>query len=125
VGARSELVQSMYDAFGRGDIPTILGALDDGVVWTAPDVLPQGGTFKGPDEVGRFFAGVADAWEDIDVQPEALGDIGEDLVVVVASIGGKRRGGGPAGWGAVHVWEVRDGKVTRFRELTDLGAPID
>jgi ketosteroid isomerase-like protein len=114
----------MYDAFGRGDIPTILGALDDGVVWSSPDVLPQGGTFKGPDEVGRFFTGVAAAWEQIEVQPDAIGDVGDDLVVVVADIGGRRTGGGSARWGAVHVWEVRDGKVTRFRELTDLGAPI-
>ena len=124
MGARSELVQSMYDAFGRGDIPTILGALDDGVVWTSPDVLPQGGTFKGPDEVGRFFAGVADAWEQVDVRPEAVADAGNDLVVVVADISGRRKAGGPAQWGAVHVWEVRDSKVTRFRELTDLGEKI-
>jgi ketosteroid isomerase-like protein len=64
---------------------------------------------------------VADAWEEIDVQTDAVGDIGDDLVVAVADITGRRRRGGPARWGAVHVWEVRDGRITRFRELTDLG----
>ena len=124
MGARSQLVQSMYDAFGRGDIPTILGALDDGVVWTAPEALPHGGTFKGPDEVGRFFAGIDAAWQDVRVAPEALGELGEDHVAVVARVSGNRRGGDSVGWGAVHVWQVRDGRVTSFREYTDLAEKI-
>ena len=45
-------------------------------------------------------------------------------MVAVVRLDGTRRGGGPSGWGAVHVWDVRDGRVTRFREYTDLGAPL-
>ena len=124
MGARAQLVQEAYAAFGRGDIPAILGMLDEGVEWTAPEVLPQGGTFKSREEVGRFFAGVDAAWERLDVAPEASGEVGDDLVVAVVRLDGTRRGGGPSGWGAVHVWDVRDGRVTRFREYTDLGAPL-
>jgi ketosteroid isomerase-like protein len=124
VGVREQVVQQAYDAFGRGDIPGVLELVDDGVVWTAPETLPQGGSFKGREEVGRFFAGLDAAWERLEVVPEALGEIGEDLVVAVVRLDGTRRGGGPAGWGAVHVFSVRDGRVVRFREYTDLGAPV-
>ena len=109
MGARAQLVQEAYAAFGRGDIPAILGMLDEGVEWTAPEALPQGGGFKGREEVGRFFAGVDAAWERLDVAPEALGEVGDDLVVAVVRLDGTRRDGGPSGWGAVHVWDVRDG----------------
>jgi uncharacterized protein len=124
VGAREQLVQRAYDAFGRGDIPAILGLLDDGVEWTAPGTLPQGGTFKGRDEVGSFFETVGGAWEQLEVEPEAMGEVGDELVVAVVRLHGTRRGGGPAGWGAAHVWDVRDGRLARFREYTDLDAPL-
>ena len=54
------VVQDVYGAFGRGDIPAILGMLDEGVAWTSPRTLPQGGTYKGPGEVGSFFEKVVD-----------------------------------------------------------------
>ena len=124
MGARAQVVQSAYDAFGRGDIPAILEMLDDGVEWTAPGTLPQGGSFKGPKEVASFFETVGSAWQQLDVHPEAIGEVGGDLVVSVARLDGTRRGGGPQGWGAVHVFSVRDGRIAAFREYTDLDAPL-
>jgi ketosteroid isomerase-like protein len=124
VGARTQVVEQAYDAFGRGDIPAILELLDDGVEWTAPATLPQGGSYKGREEVGSFFAAVGSAFERLEVEPEGMGEVGDELVVAVVRLNGTRRGGGPAGWGAVHAFSVRDGRITRFREYTDLDAPL-
>jgi uncharacterized protein len=124
VGARSELVQAAYDAFGRGDIPAIIGMLDDGVEWTAPGTLPQGGTYKGPGEVWSFFETVGSLWERLEVHPEAIGEVGDELVVGVVRLDGTRRGGAAQGWGAVHVFTVRNGRIAAFHEYTDLDAPL-
>jgi len=117
-------VQEAYAAFARGDIPAILGMLDDGVAWTSPRSLPQGGTYKGREEVGSFFESLGSAWERLDVEPEAMGEVGDELVVAVVRLNGTRRGGGASGWGAVHAFSVRDGRIVRFREYTDLDAPL-
>ena len=124
MGARTTVVQEAYDAFGRGDIPAILGMLDDAVEWTSPGTLPQGGTFKGRDEVGSFFSGVGANWERLMVEPESIGEVGDELVVAVVRLDGSRRSGGAQGYGAVHAFSVRDGRITRFREYTDLDAPL-
>jgi ketosteroid isomerase-like protein len=124
VGSRTSVVEQAYDAFGRGDIPAVLGLLDDGVEWTSPGTLPQGGTFKGREQVGSFFEGVGSAWERLVVAPESIGEVGTDLVVAVVRLDGSRRGGGAQGYGAVHVFSVPDGRIARFREYTDLDAPL-
>ena len=124
MGARSQVVQQAYEAFGRGDIPTVLGMLDDGVEWTSPGTLPHGGSFKGPEEVGQFFAGIGAAWEGLELDVEAVGEAGGDLVVGVVQASGTRKGGGRSSYGAVHLFDVRDGRIARFREYTDLDAAL-
>ncbi len=124
MGASSQVVQQAYEAFGRGDSPAVIGLLDEGDEWSAPGTLPHGGSFKGRDEVGRFFAGLGAAWEGLDLVVEAVGEVGGALVVGILRADGTRRGGGPSGYGAVHVFDVRDGRIVRFREYTDLDAPL-
>jgi uncharacterized protein len=124
VGSKAQVVQQAYEAFGRGDIPAVLGMLDDRVEWTAPGTLPHGGSFKGPEEVGQFFQGLGTAWERLDLDVEAVDQVGGDLVVGVLRAEGTRRGGGPSSYGAVHVFDVRDGRIARFREYTDLDVSL-
>lgn len=124
MGTRAQVVEQAYEAFGRGDIPAVIGLLDEGVEWTAPGTLPHGGTWKGRNEVGQFFAGLDAAWEGLDLDVEAVAELGGDLVVGVLRAHGTRRGAGPSSYGAVHVFDVRDGRIARFREHTDLDAPL-
>jgi ketosteroid isomerase-like protein len=50
-------VNSMYEAFNRGDIPFILSCLHHDVIWESmgqPDV-PYAGIYHGPEDVKQFF----------------------------------------------------------------------
>ena len=58
MGANAALVQSAYDAFGRGDIAGVIEMLDDDVDWSAPKTLPHGCVFHGKAGVGEFFQGI-------------------------------------------------------------------
>ena len=116
----TDVVRGAYAAFARGDIAGILDALDENVEWSAPATLPQGGTFSGKAGVMKFFESVGAAWESLRVEPEAVGDLGNHLVVGVIQGSGLLRGAGPASYGAVHVFTVSNGKIARFREYTDL-----
>ena len=125
MGANARLIQEAYSAFGRGDIPGVLEKLADDVEWSSPTTLPQGGRFDGKAAVVTFFEGVGAAWDPLVLAVESVGELGAELVVGVVRADGTRRGGGPSGYGAVHVFTVRDGKITRFREYTDLDTPLD
>ncbi len=125
MGAGAELIRQTYEAFGRGDIPAVLDNMAQDIEWSAPGTLPQGGQFHGRSGVMQFFHGVRAAWETLDLDVECVSEAGEDLVLGVVRARGTRRGGAPSGYGAVHVFTVRAGKMARFREYTDLDGPLD
>jgi ketosteroid isomerase-like protein len=113
-----ESVKSMYAAFNRGDVPSVLARLDPKVEWTVPASLPFGGTFRGPDGVGRFFQGLPGHFPELRVEADAFVASGDDVVAR-----GHHRGKGKSGaafevpWAM--AWTFRDGKVVRFVEYQD------
>jgi ketosteroid isomerase-like protein len=115
----AETVSGIYGSFGRGDVPGILGVLDEDIDWRVPDNLPHGGQFNGRDGVGRFFQGVGQTWDGLQVdvdEPVANGD----RVVVLAHIHGRLRSTGEeTGYRSAHVWTLSDGVPVKFNEYTD------
>jgi ketosteroid isomerase-like protein len=120
MGANREVVEQAYAAFGQGDIPALIDLMDDRVEWSAPATLPQGGEFKGKDGVLKFFEGMGASWEALNVEPEIVDELGADNVVGIVRGSGSLRSGTNGEYGAVHVFEVKNGKITRFREFVDL-----
>lgn len=117
MGANAKVVQQAYDAFGRGDIATVIGLLDANVEWTSPTTLPHGGEFTGPAEVGTFFASIGANWDALDLDIESVNEVGKSSVIGVLHADGKRKGGALQDYGAVHIFDVSNGKITRFREF--------
>jgi len=68
-------IQGVYEAFGKGDVDTILGAVADDVDWAvdAEPVGPWYGQRKGKDGVASFFADIAGATDVLDFAVEAMG----------------------------------------------------
>lgn len=116
------LIQSLYEAFGRGDVDHITSTLSPDVVWDVPDptgTLPWCGTYSGPDEVLGLFGA-------LDTHLETHGMDAEQMIAegdTVVSFGTERHTVKATGktfespW--VHIFTVRDGKVVAFREIND------
>lgn len=116
------LVRDVYEAFGAGDIPTILATLDEDVDWRSPENLPHGGSYRGRDGVGAFFQAIGENWQELSLQLDGVSTSG-DQVIAIARITGRLKGGaGETGYGAVHVWTARNGALVRFAEYVD--APL-
>ena len=119
-----DVVQTIYGAFGRGDLPTILGLIADEVDWRFHG--PAGVAFtrrcRSRDEVAQWFAAVAQNDDVQAFEPRELIDAGEHVTV----LGWERTRALPGGvtfeteW--VHVWTVRSGRVTRFWGMYDTEA---
>jgi len=113
----TQLIQGMYGAFGRGDIPSVIANLDEQIAWHTPGVLPQTVPVAGRDDVGGFFQKLASSWEDFGLEIDDICASG-DRVCVIGRAGGKLDGA-ETHYGFVHAWTVNDGVCTRFDEYVD------
>jgi ketosteroid isomerase-like protein len=115
-------IQSLYAAFGRGDIGTIIGALAPDVDWKLNGQrkdYPLFGEWKGAGEVQKFFQGIAENQETVEFTPQEF-FAAEDRVFVFGRYSWKiRKTGRTASSDWVHVFTIRSSKVTKFREFTD------
>jgi ketosteroid isomerase-like protein len=116
-----ELVQGAYAAFGRADVGAIVDLVDDAVRWSSPATLPQGGEYQGKDGVLAFFVAIGEAWDPLQVEVSAVGELGDGRVVGIVHGSGTLRSGGAAQYGAAHLFTVRDDKVIEFHEYVDVG----
>ena len=113
----TELLKGAYDAFGRGDIPVVLGILDENIEWNVPAAVPHGRRVRGREEVAGFFGNLASIWSDFGLDVDAW-VASDDRVVVVGRAEGKL-GDTKAGYGFAHVWTMRDGVAVRLDEFVD------
>jgi uncharacterized protein len=111
------LLRATYDAFGRGDVPAVLGSFADDITWHAPAVLPQGGDAKGKEEVAQFFQRLVGAWEGLQLDLRDFVASGDRVCVIGQAEG--RLDGTQTGYGFVHCWTVRDGLCVDFDEYVD------
>jgi ketosteroid isomerase-like protein len=115
-------VQSLYAAFGRGDIDTLLAGCLPDVEWEAggrKEDFPTFGPRKGLAEVKEFFATVAATLVFDEFSPrEFYADTDKVFVLGHYRATIKKTGRkGASDW--AHVFTFRGGKVAKFREFTD------
>lgn len=81
---RGRTIAGMYEAFGRGDVPSVLAQLAPELEWieSEAEAIPTHGVFSTPDEVLHgVFAKVGEYFETFDLRPELWIEAGEDVVV--------------------------------------------
>jgi uncharacterized protein len=115
------LIQKLYDAFGKGDMNTILGTLADDVDWTmeGPAIIPYSGKRKGIAETTKFFEALGTTQTDQKLTLEtfvAQGDVvatfGRYSATVKAT--GKKFDSPVA-----HFFTIRAGKIAKFVDVVD------
>ncbi len=117
------VLKNLYDAFGRGDIPAVLAAMSPDIHWHEAEgnpYMPSGEAWVGPDAVlNNLFMKIGEEWDGFSVHTESFYDAG-DSVIVEARYGGTYKATGKSTDAQVcHVWDVKDGKVTRFQQYVD------
>jgi len=115
-----EVVKGTYDAFGRGDVPAVLGAFAEDIEWFEAEGMPYGGLHRGPDAVAQNVFGPIT--EDVEGFALVTGEFiasGDSVAAVVRYTGTGKATGKPLDVPAVHVWDVRDGRLARFRQYID------
>ena len=116
----TDYVKGVYEAFARGDVPAVLGAFAEDIEWYEAEGMPYGGVHHGPEAVAqKVFGPITEDIDGFAVGPEEFIGSGATVAAVVRYTGTGKATGKALDVPAVHVWDIRDGKVTRFRQFID------
>ena len=120
------ILSGLYDAFGRGDVPAVLGAMDPEIRWHEAEgnpYMPSGEAWVGPDAIlNNLFMRLAEEWEGFTVHPAAFHDAGDVVAVEGRYTGKVKESGESVDAQFCHVWSLKNGKITKFQQYTDTGA---
>lgn len=114
------IVQGLYAAFAKGDVPVVLGALAPDIAWTEAEGFPYAGTYHGPMAVleGVFMRLGAD-WDGFAAVPAEFIDGGDAVVALGVYSGTSKVTGKSFRAHFAHVWKLRDGKAYQFTQYAD------
>jgi len=121
------IVQDVYAAFGRGDVPTLLRMLSPDVAWEvagAKGDYPTFGAWNGREGVLEFFKALAEIEDITEFTPVSLHPAGETVLVQGRATLTLKSNGRALAYDWLHVFEVRDGKVAAFREFYDTASVV-
>ena len=130
VSSNLELVRSIFADWERGDWSS--------ADWADPEIEYEmiggliEGRWTGVSEMGKAWAVMLSAWDDLKADPEEFREVDDERVLVFLKNQGRGRGSGieigEISTKAANVFTLRDGKVTRLalywdrdRALADLG----
>lgn len=113
-----QTVEALYEAFRRRDLPAIFELLSPDIEVIQSDQLPWGGHFRGHDGARRFF-GLLGSHLDSKLSLERLIDSGDHVAAVGWTEGTVKATHASYRVPLVHVWQVRNGRITRAQFFID------
>ena len=121
-----DVIRRGYEAFGRGDINTLLESFDEQITWVTPGPpeLATSGRRTGRHEVAQFFASVNELFDIQRFEPKEFLAQGDRVVVVGSETARARSTGNVIDVDWVHVFTMRNGRVVAFQEFFDTAAVV-
>jgi uncharacterized protein len=121
--ANVQVMKDLYAALGKGDVPTVLGAMDPAIEWREAEgspYQPAGEVWRGPETVlQNLFMRLATEWDGFVIDAREFYDAGSTVVVEARYTGVFKETGRKLDAQACHIWKLRDGKITSFQQYTD------
>ncbi len=120
------IAKELYAAFGRKDEARLRELFAPDVEWIQCAGFPGGGHRRGIDEVlDKVFGALQTTWEGWRVDVDEYLDTGRGVVVLGKYAGTHTETGRAMEAVFAHVYDVADGRITRFRQYTDTAPIVD
>jgi uncharacterized protein len=121
-----DMVRRGYDAFGRGDLDTLMSLFDDNIEWisSGPDTLPTAGTRRGRSEVAGYCKAVDEVFEIQRFEPKHFIAQGDRVIVLGSETSRIKATGKVLDGEWAHAFTLRNGKVVAFQEYLDTAATV-
>ena len=119
----AEFMRGVYEAFSRGDVPTVLAAVDPKIDWNEAEhhTFWPGGPFVGPEAVleGVFARIPATFGDTFRIEIARILEFGPTVVMEGRYKGMVQATGKDLDVQVTHVWDIADGKIVKFQQYTD------
>ena len=116
------LVEQAYEAFGRGDVETVVALFDDDLEWFEAEnsTFWTGRALHGPSEVVQgVFARLAAETTDFRLAIGRVSGCGDTVLVEGRHLGTWNATRTAIDFQFAHVWDLRDGRAVRWQQYTD------
>ena len=114
----TDILRSFYDKLATGDAPGALGLMAPDIEWITMWHYKVEG--RGPERVAEgLFKPLVAEWSRFTLVPTEFIAEGDTVVSLGDFTGVHGMTGKTAEARYAHVWTVRDGKITRFRQYID------
>jgi len=115
-----EVIRELYRAFAAKDYDAFLAIAHPDLVWIQNEGFPNGKTRHGPQAVvDDVFKAFNDSWTGWKFLIHEYLDAGAVIVVTGRYEGTHRVTAKAFTAPAAHIYDLRDGKLVRFRQFTD------
>ncbi|MDQ0513293.1 nuclear transport factor 2 family protein [Ancylobacter amanitiformis] len=113
-----DVVRDFYDKLSKGDAPGALGLMAPDIEWTTMWHYKVDG--RGPEKVAEgLFKPLMAEWSSFALVPTEFIAEGETVVSLGEFTGVHGATGKTSRARYAHVWTIRDGKITTFRQYID------
>lgn len=118
--SNKDIVEELYDVFRSKDYDAFRRICTPDLEWIQNEGFPHGATHRGPDAViNNVFNAFHHEWDTFSFRIEQLFDAGTTVIVLGAYVGRHRATQKDMRAAAAHVYDLRDGKIFRFRMFAD------
>lgn len=118
-----EIVQTLYAAFAKGDVPAVLQKFDLNIEWNEAENFPyaDGNPYIGPQAVLKgVFARLGAEWEYWNLTEQTFYEANSGEIIVTGRYKAKNKmTSKEINVQFVHMWTLNDGLVTKFQQYVD------
>jgi ketosteroid isomerase-like protein len=113
-----ELIRQLYEALNNRDIDGVVELVHEDMVAHVGPGMPWSGSYYGPVGFRNFIHEFLD-YVELRVETDSLVEAGPLIAQVGRVVGRAHATGIPFSFDEIHLWGVRDGKVSVFRNYSD------
>ncbi|MBN3520380.1 nuclear transport factor 2 family protein [Algoriphagus lutimaris] len=119
-----EIIESLYNAFSTGDMPTVLGLMHPDIEWNEAESnsLAEGNPYIGPDAILEgVFTNLGNKHEYFGLQDIKIHGMNNNMILATLRYDAKVKSTGKAyNAQAAHLWTLNDeGKIIAFQQYVD------
>jgi ketosteroid isomerase-like protein len=121
-----EIVRAAYERF-RVTGRVVAELVTPNFIWDMSNFRgwPEQQVYEGPEGAQSFIDEWSGAWDDWELEVDALHDAGERVVALIHQRGRSKANGLPVDMSFAQVWTIKDGKQTRMDMYSDCGEALE
>lgn len=123
------VIDGLYQAFAKGDIPAALEPMAPDIVWNEAEGFPyaDNNPYIGPDAVlNGVFARIGAEWAYWNLKDIQLHEMSNNQVLATLRYDAKHKATGKTlDAQTAHLWTLEDGKIVAFQQYTDTNQAVE